>query len=383
MLILERDRATVEELLRTARARDGRVDDLCRAAGARLDGTDDLLVLCAIDDGLARFLPEGEHPLYRPVSFRPRIGRPRPPTLQRNELPLRGCRPGPESLRIDVDRLLQEFMDPLDELRWPGGGRPGIERIARGLPAWDRHARDHLDACLAAVRVSPAGRVAMQRRARQLATLPREVQLVETLVEAVGRFAESHGAPARAFAPPVSTRLGRGVLEPIARTPDAADEARRRWLLAEAEHLATDPHRLRVRSREASEVVGVAPPWVHCGPASLAEALDAWRRNFGSPLDLERLETEIRQARLLLAASLAEVLDESRAALAATTGAGRRSRPGAAGKDAQEVLVAALAAAVDGGPARGADERPPVERLVAAGGLSPDAVETVIRRLWS
>lgn len=373
--------------------RDPRVAEVCRSAGARLDGTDDLLVLCAIDDALAGLLPEAEHPLYRPVSFRPRVGRHRPGRATPAEALLEffgpaGRRPrvsgAAPALRIDVDRMLEEFRDPLDELRWPGGGRPGIERIARGIPSWDVRAREHLEDCLAAVRVGPEGRQAMVRRARRLESLPRELALAQTLLAALSRFAEAHGCRPLAHELPAPGSLDHAVFRAIDHPLTPEDEVRRRWLAAQAARVGEEPHRLRVRSQEASEIAGVAPPWTEHGPASLAEALEAWRRRFGSPRDLDRLEAETRRTRVLLAGALVEAFDESRKALEAPAVPCRQPRAARNGDDAGRTLAAALAALAGELRDAGArDERQALERLVSVGGLTAEAVRAAVRRLSS
>lgn len=296
MFIFEGNRIAVTHALKGVLA-DMQVARACSDAGARLDGSDSVLTLCAVDDLLHERVGFVASPLQPPAEYEdpapPRSLR--PSALDRlvgfrravKRAKTRGEAP-PAKATYDAefvakkDRVADEWARYHATPRYFDSDRARVERaIADGTI--------DVAGMVQALAQDPSRRAdhrEFSERMRQLRARVEEInEFGNRLFSAFSHLGFDQMLCFSSVDPDdVHELVSRSLGDPL--TADA--NAERVWLTEQLRIAAARPPLLSCRSERASRIAGRAAPYVSHGPASLLEAAEEWLRRW-TPLSAAKL----------------------------------------------------------------------------------------------
>ncbi len=322
MFIYDGNKAWVTQRLLELQS-DPRVASTCREVGAKLDGTDSVLTLCAVDDQLALTLGPEQSPLKAPASA-PLVKAPRAPSRASHLLKLK--------MQQKTVRRGGVALSPAEvEHRFKGlqSDKESDLKLFRSVVRLRDARRDEVERA-----VPSMGRLELLARAAAITNRQREdfrrrvdkLKRTDDRVEALKRIGEEVHALFAALddrdAPTFGLLCFNGVSEyfefsagtnKVIEEVAATAEKLRPWLAAEADLALKNPVRLRLRTAESAALCGDDPSFANHGPSSLLDALDRWFRDHG---DAEFLRQDEAFADALVHKAASAVVDHIEAGLA-------------------------------------------------------------------
>ena len=292
MFIYEGNRIWVEERLRELRV-DPAVQAVCDEVGARLDGTDSVLTLCAVDDQLVLRLGPEKTPLRAPEGAalvkQPWTRHPRGTALDRlkNRRLSKSVTRSPEEIEAryasQLAKYEAEWAQYRAQMRMRDARRDGVEGSSISFGRLEMLARS--------AAVTEEQRAGFRKRADELKRTDAQIEALDNVGYSVnGMFArldpkgDSTGGQLVFSAVNQSFELSDWTYKLL--WPVSSKELELRpWLAAEAALAVQNPLRLRLRSQEACALCGDSPS-SSSGPNCLLDALLHWHREHRSEDDL-------------------------------------------------------------------------------------------------
>lgn len=299
MFIYEGNRDWVESSLRSSTANAAVARAIARV-GAKLDGTDSLMALCAVDDLLLEEFgtegsplkpPAGMTDLRRPSLSGAIIGLHARATRARRRARETGA---PRPPVIDLDAAKAELREKYEIEKRRFESTPRFHDADRTKVEKPPHS---VDASSLRMRVS---RVREDRAkyavfAESVDALRRAVQGLNAIGPRVQSAFSALGCSEDQF----FLEVDADELDELVRRSDGVEldgEAvqAQRWLLEQLSAAVGSPTRLAFRSEAASQMCGRPAPYRQHGPSSLLEATETWLRRW-EPQDPENLKQEAKE----------------------------------------------------------------------------------------